>query len=284
MSAFDAAGVKVYALSYDEQAALLDYQRDHAVTFRLLSDPNSEVIRDFGILNTLIDEHDHPWFGIPFPGTYLLDSSGTITHKFFENNLAVRVGPEQLLTALRGELDLEALPVSSTQDDQQTEVEIFFAGENLALSVQRDLVARFSVPAGRHLYASPAPEGSVAVSIELDDHPSLVQRDVQVAEGEQHALAGTSETFLVHHDDVTLRLPITINGPVAGESVKLSGSVRWQTCDDTLCDVPQTQRFEIDVPVVNPAAASIRGASDGSDTPESRTAAHFQYMIERRKT
>ena len=100
MKDFDAAGVAVYALSYDEADALRDFGEAHSITYNLLSDPESEVIRSFDILNTLIDPDDHPWYGIPYPGTYVVNADGAITHKFFDNNLAVRTGPEQLLRAV----------------------------------------------------------------------------------------------------------------------------------------------------------------------------------------
>ena len=103
MSHFEAAGIAVYALSYDEPDALRDFRKAHQITYPLLSDPDSKVISDFGILNTLIDPDDHPWYGIPYPGTYVTHAIGVITHKFFDNNLAVRVGPEQLLRAANGE-------------------------------------------------------------------------------------------------------------------------------------------------------------------------------------
>ena len=99
MQDFDAAGIAVYALSYDEADALRDFRDAHGITYTLLSDPDSDVIRSFGILNTLIDPDDHPWYGIPYPGTYVVSAEGAITHKFFDNNLAVRAGPEQLLRA-----------------------------------------------------------------------------------------------------------------------------------------------------------------------------------------
>ena len=68
MDAYRAAGVRLYALSYDEPDALADYAEAHDTTFTLLSDPDSEVITSFGILNTLIPPDDHPWYGLPFPG------------------------------------------------------------------------------------------------------------------------------------------------------------------------------------------------------------------------
>ncbi len=48
MKAFDDAGVDVYALSYDEPDALRDFRSAHKITYNLLSDPDSEVIRSFG--------------------------------------------------------------------------------------------------------------------------------------------------------------------------------------------------------------------------------------------
>ena len=68
MADFEAAGAKLYVLSYDEVEALADYKRAHEATFTMLSDADSAVIRSFGILNTTIEEDDHPWFGIPYPG------------------------------------------------------------------------------------------------------------------------------------------------------------------------------------------------------------------------
>ena len=50
----------------DEPDALADFRSAHEATFTMFSDPDSEVIRDFGILNTTIAEDDHPWYGIPY--------------------------------------------------------------------------------------------------------------------------------------------------------------------------------------------------------------------------
>ena len=178
MHHFDAAGIKVYALSYDEPDALRDFATAHGITYTLLPDPDSEVIRSFGILNTLIAEDDHPWFGIPYPGTYVIDSAGTITHKFFENNLAVRAGPEQLLRAATGartEPTIVDTPPAATSSES-VEMSVALDGAALARTVQRDLVVHLRVPAGQHLYAEPAPAGSVAVDVVLDANSQLVLR------------------------------------------------------------------------------------------------------------
>ena len=282
MSEFDAAGVRVYALSYDEADALRDFGDAHNITYTLLSDPASEVIHSFGILNTLIDEDDHPWYGIPYPGTYLIDSDGTITDKFFDSNLAVRAGPEQLLRALRGETALDAAPVAAERPEEVT-MNLFLDGDSLTRTVQRDLVIQFNVPDGRHVYAEPAPEGSVAVDVEMDANDGIVQRPLLRPDSDSHTLAGTSETFPVHHGRFELRLPLTVNGSLAGddtESLTVSGTVRWQVCDDEVCDIPVNHPFELTLPLTKPPPIAL--FSDEGIALEPNARAHFQRMTERR--
>lgn len=282
MPKFDAAGIAVYALSYDEPDALSDFAQAHQITFTLLADPNSEIIRDFGILNTLIDPNDHPWYGIPYPGTYVLDGAGTITHKLFDSNLAVRAGPEQLLRAAQGQQLRDSAPAE--QASEQVQVSVTLDGPALVPTVQRDLLIRLQVPPGRHLYADPAPAGSVPLSVTLENNDSLVLRPLMRPPSTEHQLADTNEAFDVHDGLVELRLPLTISGIRKDQPSELTvaGEVHWQCCDDKVCDIPARQRFELQVPVGDSpdlALGSKRGAK-----LEPNAAAHFQHMSARRRS
>lgn len=281
MRDFDAAGVRVYALSYDEPDALRDFRDAHGITFTLLSDPDSAVIRSFGVLNTLIDPNDHPWYGIPYPGAIVVNAEGAITHKLFDSNLSVRTGPERLLWAALGQ------PVLAPEVDRaaprDVQVSIALDGVHLGLTVQRDLVVRFSVPTGRHVYAKPAPAGSVAVDVTLDESDRLVQRPPVRPASAPHTLADTGESFPVHDGVFELRLPLTVNSPSRGDAadIMISGEVRWQCCDDELCDPPTSQRFELTVPVSEPPAPALQTERGAALEPNAR--AHFQRMSERRR-
>lgn len=278
---FDAADVGVYALSYDEADALRDFRDAHGITYTLLSDPDSEVIRSFGILNTLIDPNDHPWYGIPYPGAIVVNGEGVITHKFFDGNLAVRAGPEQLLRAALGKSMPE--PGGDAAASRDVQVSVALDGDHLAYTVQRDLVARFSVPEGRHVYAEPAPRGSVAVDLRLDEDDRLVQRTLIRPASEPHALGGTGESFGVHDDVFELRLPLTVNSVSRREAaeVTISGELRWQCCDDQVCDVPTSRRFELTVPVSEPTAPALGNNRGAAIEPNAM--AHFRRMSERRR-
>jgi len=282
MKDFDAAGIAVYALSYDEADALRDFRDAHGITYTLLSDPNSDVIRSFGILNILIDSTDHPWYGIPYPGTYVVNPEGTITHKFFDNNLAVRAGREQLLRAAVGQPTLESKTRENAPDAVQ--VSVALDGNTLAPTVQKDLVVSFRVPAGRHVYAEPSPRGSVAVEVVLDKNERVVDRPLIRPASVSHTLAGTDESFEVHHGDFELRLPLTVNGAVGGgrtTEITVSGEVRWQSCDNETCDIPAGQRFKLEMPVAESPPVAL-GSKRGA-TLEPNAMMHFQRMSERRR-
>jgi hypothetical protein len=286
MEDFAAAGINVFSLSYDEQDALADFRDAYGISYTLLSDPESKVIRQFGILNTLISEDDHPWFGIPFPGTYVVNSEGLISHKFFENNLALRVGPEMLLRAAQGgaieQSKIDREPPAETMWD------VYLDGDRLAVSVLKDLVARIEVPAGRHLYADPAPVGNVPVALVLDEDARIVTREAVKPESESLTLGGTGEVIEVYEGVVELRLPITVNadlGVVDTESheITLAGELHWQTCDDQVCDLPRRERFELTVPLASVVVSELRSSADGVLVRSMNGLKHFERMTQRRQ-
>lgn len=216
----------------------------------------------------------------------MIDGAGVITHKFFENSLAVRVGPEQLLAAVRGD-ELEFEPMECAPVEGVT-VAVGIDGPTLPPGTQRNLVVRFFVPYGQHLYDEPVPDGMVAASVELDDTPGLLAFEIVKPETQPLMLSGIGETLNIYEGDVTLRLPITQNG-TAGEKidgqrvVTVGGELRWQSCDDAQCGLPQRQRFELRIPSgritlpdVGPAAAKGLAVPMNGEK-------HLTQMIERRR-
>jgi hypothetical protein len=282
MAPYVAAGVKLYALSYDEPDALADYAMANDVTFTLLSDPDSEVITNFGILNTSIPPDDHPWFGIPFPGAYVIDGAGTIVAKFFEHNFAVRSGPEQMLAAALGQ---SFTVQASAAPPQQVEVDVQLHGDKLPMGVTREIVATFRVPDGQHLYSEPVPEGLVAATIELDDTPGVLSYTSLAPPTQPLTLSRSGQTLQVYQGDVVLRLPVTQNArameKVEGtRMVTVSGKVRWQSCDDNECGLAQSQSFSFQVEAGFPVLGDM-GPGVGR-VPAMNGAEHMQRMIERR--
>ncbi len=282
MDAYRTAGVRLYALSYDEPDALADYAEAHDTTFTMLSDPDSEVIGSFGILNTLIPPDDHPWYGLPFPGSYVINADGIIVAKFFEHNFAIRPGPEQLLAAALGtEFDVPELE----QPPERVSVEVTIEGDSLPMGVTRHIVATFRVPEGQHVYSEPVPEGLVAAAIELDGNAGILSYEPVVPTTSPLTLSGSGDTLAVYEGDVVLRLPVAQNARNMqkddnGRFVTISGRVRWQACDDAECFLPQSMPFSFRVEAGFPVLGDM-GPGVGR-VPAMNGARHFQRLIDRR--
>lgn len=260
MHEFEAAGVAVFALSYDEPEALAAFAAEHDITFTLLSDPDSEVIRQFGILNTLIPPDDNPWHGIPFPGIYVTDADGIIRSKFFEGRLAIRTSPDSLLRAVRGEppampSDAAVAEIVPDAAAEEVEVRVWTNSRHLAPGIVAELSVELALPTAQHVYGQPVPDGMVATSVDTDDSDgSVIAFETVFPPTHEHVLDGTGETLQVFDGDaqgtVRLIVPFMHNGSRVNDAgeVTLSGTVRWQACDDVTCSVPGSHRFELRIP------------------------------------
>jgi hypothetical protein len=250
------------------------------VSFPLLSDPKSEIIEHFGILNTLVEHDDHPWYGIPFPGTYVVDADGIITAKFFEANLALRANSDQLRRAALG----EEIEIESAAPAVHVAVDVVLDGDSLAAGVVRDLLVRLRVPEGQHLYGEPVPDGMIATSVEFDESVGLVVLDAKLPPTHPHTLMGTGEILQIFDGDVLIGVPITHNQRSVvkrddgSRVVPVSGTVRWQSCDDEVCHLPATHRFELEIPAVMSNVPEFRPKEDST---RMEFGAHFFVMQHR---
>jgi Peroxiredoxin len=83
------------AISYDPVATLADFSARRGITFPLLSDPGSDTITRYGILNTTVDAKN-ALYGYPFPGTFIVDRQGVVTSRYFEEAYQERYRLEHL--------------------------------------------------------------------------------------------------------------------------------------------------------------------------------------------
>ncbi len=90
---FRTRGLGMAAVSHDTVAIVHDFAQRKGITYPLLADPDSKIIRAFGILNDNFPP-GHQWHGVPFPGTYVVDERGIIRAKFFDEDHRERYTPE----------------------------------------------------------------------------------------------------------------------------------------------------------------------------------------------
>jgi peroxiredoxin len=82
-------GLGVAAISYDTVGVLRTFAQRKGISYPLLSDADSKVIRAYALLNETVPP-GLPQFGIPFPGTFILDAFGLVVSKYFESDFRQR--------------------------------------------------------------------------------------------------------------------------------------------------------------------------------------------------
>src|SRR5262249_30827143 len=134
LAELQAKGLGLAAISYDPVSTLVAFSSQRGITFPLLSDVGSEIIKRYGILNAVVDEalgpdKDDPavkantqkyasavgvnpaMAGIPYPGTFIVDRRGRVTSRFFEESYVERNTVSSLLVRV----GVHPAPVTATR-------------------------------------------------------------------------------------------------------------------------------------------------------------------------
>jgi two-component system, NtrC family, sensor kinase len=81
--------IAVFSICPEPPDLIADFVARQQITYPILSDESSRVIQQLGILNTEVAEGD-PVYGIPYPGSYLVDQHGIVFEKRFHPDVHVR--------------------------------------------------------------------------------------------------------------------------------------------------------------------------------------------------
>jgi peroxiredoxin len=96
-----ALGYGLALLTYDDTAKAARFAEQRAIRYPILSDPKSEIIRAFGLLNETFPP-GHFAHGVPHPVIFAIDADGVIRHRFSEERYQDRPDVGRVLEALRG--------------------------------------------------------------------------------------------------------------------------------------------------------------------------------------
>jgi hypothetical protein len=235
-------GVGVVAISYDSPAVLMSFADRQHITFPMLSDPDSKIIRAYRILNETIPP-GNPTYGIPYPGTYILDAQGKVIAKHFEDDYKERASASDILVEDFGQkaegtssqVETKHLRLVSTASTP-----IARPGHRIALTLEIELKPKM------HVYA-PGVVGYKPIDWSLDVGAAARMHPLVYPPSTMLHMDVINETVPVYRDRIRIVREITFGSendltPLvsgAGE-VLLEGSFRYQACDDRECFLPQT--------------------------------------------
>lgn len=285
------AGMKLYAISYDDVDALAAFAEAQSIDYTMLSDANSEVIRSLGILNTNVAPHEVPFYGIPFPGTYVIDEDGRVVAKFFPRHITLRESVETFIDAAAGKItiaDDEPQQVADDHDDVRVSV-AFHGGDALRTGLQRRIVARFDLPEGVHIYGEPVPDGMVATTVDVSGPDGLVVEAPILPPTEPFEIKGMGAKLDVWSGVVDIVVPVWAESKLAPFSVPdgetptatIDVRVRYQACDDYACRLPRTETFTFEIPIASgttPRLSAFRGNPNSTTMSSTK---HLSRMVRR---
>ena len=242
---FDAAGIKLFAISYDSVESLSTFAEHYGIEYPMLSDVDSRVIREFGILNTLVRPDETEYYGIPFPGTYLVGANGKVTAKFFNQQHQTR---ETAPTMMHAGFGLPIDPSHLSQGEASGGDGIHIRAELMAKTLhphQRSFIyITLELGEDMHIYAKPVPVGFLPITIEAMGPDGLTFEEPQFPDSKQFKIEEIDEEFNTYDSNVEIVIPVRSTIREAG-SAEIQLKVGFQACTDSMCYIPRTETLKL---------------------------------------
>jgi DsbC/DsbD-like thiol-disulfide interchange protein len=224
------------------------FAKSRGITFPLIADPGSAMIRAYGILNQTVERGSRT-DGIPHPGTFILDRRGRVVARFFEDAYQERYTAGTILTAIGKGSAANVVTATTPQLSARVSISDSTAAPGERLSV----VADITPSPGVHVYA-PGKHTYQVVSIVIAPQPWLRAAATAYPRPEIYHFKPLDERVEVYQKHVTLRRDVTVLATpdaqklLAGRtSIAISGSLEYQACDDKVCFNPARIPFTFEL-------------------------------------
>jgi len=261
-----AQGLGVVAISYDSEEVLADFSQRRGITFPLLSDDDSSVITAFGILNTVAAEgvgpnRDDPdvvadvakyvslfganpmIVGTPYPGTFMLDATGRVTSRFFEEFYRERNTTANVMLKLGAGLS----PIAAIEGTTAHLTLTAYPSDPLVTVGTRFSIAVEIVPnPDIHVYAPGAEQmGYRVIGLTMAPVPHVRFEPVEFPASEIYHFEPLDERVPVYQQPFMLLQEVVVSGAAEVEealaerdALTLTGRLDYQACNDELCFDP----------------------------------------------
>ena len=243
LAKFKEQGLGVVAVSYDNPAILKHFADRMGITYPLLSDVDSKIINSFGILNTNLPE-GHFLYGMPFPGTYIVDSKGTVTSKYFEQWHRQRFTADTILVK---EFGLEGALKTTVRTEHLT-VKASASQNKIRPGNRISVVLNIELPDKMHIYA-PGAEGYKIVSLNIQEDPMLKIHDSEYPDAKIMYLEVIKERVPIYDSRVRISRDVTVSPGYRATNLTISGEFNYQACDDTICYLPVRVPLKLELEV-----------------------------------
>jgi hypothetical protein len=248
-----ANGVALFTISYDSVDVLRDFAAAHGITYPLLSDEGSHAMRRLGLINEGVQD-DHAVYGIqpnarhvnlPYPGAFLLDRGGLVTHKRFYDSYRERDTGTGLIAQALGIVKEPSAPVVATSSP--VTVRAWLDSPTYVFFQRLMLTVEVSVDPGFSVCADLPRDGVTPLSIAIEPLEGLEVGTTRWPAARRVTRPSSHEGLWVHEGVVRGTMPLTFAAAPGGGDHLVGATVRYQACDGASCLPPSS--LQLSVPV-----------------------------------
>ena len=232
-------GLGLVAISYDSPEMLKTFSDSRRITFPLIADPGSVIIKRYGILNGQQDPNGRS-YGVPYPGTFIVDRKGVVTARFFEDAYQERYTAATILAAQ----GVDAAGASVRARSNHLTMRASITETSVAPGERVSLVVQVTPLPTMHLYA-PGKHGYQVVRLVVDPQPWLRTHETTYPSSEiyhfkplDERVEVYSKPFRVVRDLTILASPEMQKVLAEMPAVTITGALEYQACDDKVCYNP----------------------------------------------
>jgi hypothetical protein len=237
----EAAGIALFAVSYDPVTTLEAFSDKHGIAYPLLSDDGSHVMRRLGLINERVQE-DHAVYGIkpdprhtnlPYPGVFALDASGVIVGKRFHESYRERDAGVTLLAHTLGLRDPAPEAATGSPDDP-VRVAAWLASPTYSFFQRLDLNVEIHLAPGFRVCTPPAPDGIVPLTVRVMEVPGVETGPIEWPAGAMGRVPGVERLAPVHAGSLRGVLPLTFAAPPGAGDHTLRVAVTYQAFSESV--------------------------------------------------
>jgi hypothetical protein len=238
-----ALGLGIASITYDAPAVIKKFADERRIEFPILSDQDHAIVQRYGILNRQY-QPGHQNYGIPHPGTFIVNREGRVLARYFEEEYQYRNTAASL--ALKIGRPVRGMGTPIRQSTPDIDLTAFVTDQAVAPGHRFSIVVDITPKSGVHVVA-PGQHNYRVVALKLEPSENLRTYKVSYPVSTELLLAPRGERLPVYAQPFRLVQDVAIVvsnetrqlAQKSGAKATLKGVFEYQTCTEQTCGAPQ---------------------------------------------
>lgn len=240
---FQKLGIGVAGITYDAAPLIKKFADERKIQFPLLSDADHTIVERYGILNRQYQPGERN-YGIPHPGTFILDRDGRVVARYFEEEFQYRNTSASI--ALKIGRPAIGMPAPVRQSAPDLDAAVFLTDQTVAPGHRFSVVLDVTPKPGTHVVA-PGQHAYRVVALRFETNPNLRVYPLSYPQSRPVALAGGKEPVAAYSQPFRLVQDVAVVvspemrklAEKPGTTFTLNGVLEYQSCTASACSEPR---------------------------------------------